>query len=294
MILKSAWRLSRFVIAVSVSCLYFNDAVFGQAQKRTGGPSAGSTTMVFVHVRDMNGRSLAGVRVVLDGPISGEFTTDVEGVIRLRSMRDGTYHLRFDRKGFSSQERELTIRGGQPDVVDITLSVGQPAPPPAFLPPADRPAVVPQRPPDPGGDVAAKPKAPTSVAPAVMSPPAASSAEQATTVSIPDFIDRHYIGRRRGSESVLGCTRSVTTRLLQMRDVVTEHVHTDDDETLYVIAGEGALLIPGRDPVSLTPGLLSILPRRTPHAIERRGKNPLILLSTLTGSPCTAVMTTAK
>src|SRR6266849_4692409 len=167
-ILKSAGRSSRFAIAMFVSCLCFNDAASGQAPKRIVAPSAGST-MVFVRVRDTNGRSLAGVRLVMDGATPGEFTTDVEGVIRLRSMQDGAYHLRFDRKGFSSQERELTIRGGQPDVVDITLSVAQPAPLPAVLPAADRPAVVPQPPRHPEEGSTAKSKGPAPAMPGGLS-----------------------------------------------------------------------------------------------------------------------------
>jgi mannose-6-phosphate isomerase-like protein (cupin superfamily) len=57
---------------------------------------------------------------------------------------------------------------------------------------------------------------------------------------------------------------------------------------LYVVAGEGTLLIPNHAPAAVAPGSLSIVPRGTPHAIERRGRNPLIVLSMLSGVPCTA------
>ena len=45
---------------------------------------------------------------------------------------------------------------------------------------------------------------------------------------------------------------------------------------------------------TITAGSLSVIPRGVPHAIERRGKNPLILLSTLSGAPCAAVHPTDR
>ena len=47
---------------------------------------------------------------------------------------------------------------------------------------------------------------------------------------------------------------------------------------------EGAVRIGGDD--AIYAGALVVLPNGTAHAFERRGKNPLIVLSTLTGSPC--------
>jgi mannose-6-phosphate isomerase-like protein (cupin superfamily) len=34
------------------------------------------------------------------------------------------------------------------------------------------------------------------------------------------------------------------------------------------------------------PGSLAVVPRGVAHAFERRGKNPLIVLSMLAGAPC--------
>jgi mannose-6-phosphate isomerase-like protein (cupin superfamily) len=200
-------------------------------------------------------------------------------------MRDGAYHLRFERMGFSTQERDLTLRGGQPDVIEVALSAAttsEPGPrgpgradavlatPPA-PPPSQRPAPTP--PPQASG-------------PVVTAPPPASGDQK--TVSIPTFLDRNLIGREPLKESILGCTQTATTRLLQLRDTLVEHVHANVDEMLYVVAGEGSLVIPGRGAAAIAPGSLSIVPRGAPHAIERRGKNPLIVLSILSGTPCTA------
>ena len=116
----------------------------------------------------------------------------------------------------------------------------------------------------------------------------APAAGEQKTVSIPTFLDRNFIGREPLKESILGCTATATTRLLQLRDTLAEHVHENVDEMLYVVAGEGAIMIPGRAATPVGPGSLSVVPRGAPHAIERRGRNPLIVLSILSGTPCTA------
>jgi len=35
-------------------------------------------------------------------------------------------------------------------------------------------------------------------------------------------------------------------------------------------------------------GSLAVVPQGVAHAIERRGKNPLVVISTLSGAPCQA------
>jgi len=106
-------------------------------------------------------------------------------------------------------------------------------------------------------------------------------------VSVPAFLDKNFIGREPLKESVLGCTSGATTRLLQLRDPLALHTHADLDEVLYVVAGEGSIRI-REESTTVGAGSLTIVPRGVPHAIERRGKNPLILISTLAGLPCQA------
>jgi mannose-6-phosphate isomerase-like protein (cupin superfamily) len=107
-------------------------------------------------------------------------------------------------------------------------------------------------------------------------------------VSIPAFLDKNFIGRGDPlKESVLGCTAGATTRVLQLRDPLAVHTHANLDEILYVVAGEGSVRI--RDQATpVSAGSLSVIPRGVPHAIERRGRNPLIVISTLAGAPCQA------
>ena len=86
-------------------------------------------------------------------------------------------------------------------------------------------------------------------------------------------------------ESIIACKPLETVRLLQMREAIAKHVHERVDEVVYVVAGEGAIRI-GDESVALRPGSLIVVPHGSGHAFERRGKNPLVVLSTLVGSAC--------
>jgi len=59
---------------------------------------------------------------------------------------------------------------------------------------------------------------------------------------------------------------------------------------LYVVAGEGTIRTRGESKTvaasTVTAGALSVIPHGVAHAIERRGKNPLMVLSMLSGAPC--------
>ena len=227
---------------------------------------------VRVTVRDLGGTPIAFAHVNVSGPVSREVLTNADGVAALTSLPDGSYRLRFERESFVTLERELTVRNGLPHEFEVVLT-GAPAPAAAPAPP--------------------QPEPPPSA------PPVAHVSGPPVTVSIPAFLDKNFIGGREPQkESVLGCTAAATTRLLQLRESVAVHTH-DLDEILYVVAGDGAVRIrpspisgrgePGepRDETNVVAaGSLSVVPRGVPHAIERRGRNPLIVLSTLAGAPC--------
>jgi mannose-6-phosphate isomerase-like protein (cupin superfamily) len=220
-------------------------------------------------VRDRSGTALGDVHVVVSGPVSQEVVTDASGTASVGTIRDGSYRLRFERDGFITLEREISVSNGQPPEIDVALSAA-PAPPP--------PPVV----------VAPPPPAP--VAPAPVPPVASEPGGPPVFVAIPEFLDKNYIGRAPLKESVLGCLASSTTRVLQLHDALSEHAHADMDEILYIVAGEGMVRIHDSSSV-VTAGSLSIIPRGVPHTIERRGKNPVIVLSTLSGAPCRAADT---
>jgi mannose-6-phosphate isomerase-like protein (cupin superfamily) len=232
-----------------------------QAPQRRAQPRVATARVV---VRDRSGTALGDVRVVVSGPVSEEVNTDASGTASVGPIRDGSYRLRFERDGFITLEREIVVTNGQPPEIAVALSAA-PAPP---LPP------VVEAPPPPPVVVPAPPPAPEPGGPPVF-------------VAIPEFLDKNYIGRAPLKESVLGCLVSSTTRVLQLHDALSEHAHADMDEILYVVAGEGMVRI-NASSSAVTAGSLSIIPRGVPHTIERRGRNPMIVLSTLSGAPCRA------
>jgi len=232
----------------------------GPTAKATTGKAAippARTTSVRVSVHDPNGGSLDGVRLILSGSAEGKYSTAAAGTAVLPNIKDGMYRIRCERDGFITLEREFPVHSaGALTPVDIVLT---PAPPPPAPPPAPKPA------------------APLAGAPA--GPP--------VNVNIPDFLDTNFIGRDPMKESILACKPAETVRLLQLRDGVAEHVHDKVDEVLYVVAGDGAVRV-GSQTMAVRAGSLAVVPQGVAHAIERRGKNPLVVVSTLSGGPCRA------
>jgi hypothetical protein len=210
-----------------------------------------------ISVRSHDGASLSDVRIALTGDSTGEYTTGAAGTAVLPNLKPGTYRVRCELEGYVTLEREFTLRSGTGtwNPVDIVLNEA-PKPPEPVKPEPEEPAAVAA----PGG------------------PP--------LTMSIPDYLDKNLIGGREPiKESILACSPMETVRLLQLRENVAAHVHERVDEVLYVVAGEGAVRI-GDQPTVIRAGSLVVVPNGNSHALERRGKTPLILVSTLSGSPC--------
>ena len=218
-----------------------------------------AVTATHVVVRDVSGNPVGAVTIAISGTARSQATTAADGTVDM-TLAAGTYRLRFEREGFLTLEREIIVRAGQAGEVEVALTSAPPPPPPPPPPPAPAPAPAPP---------------PRTLGPA--GPP--------VSLSIPAFLDKNYVGRDPLKESVLACTPSATTRLLQLREPISEHKHADLDELLYIVAGEGALRIADQTTV-VGPGSLSVVPRGVAHAIERRGRNPLIVLSMLAGAPC--------
>jgi len=110
-------------------------------------------------------------------------------------------------------------------------------------------------------------------------------------MSIPDFVDKNFIGRDPMKESILACKPRETVRLLQMRDSLATHVHDGVDEIIYVVAGDGSMKI-GNDESPIHAGSLVFVPNGDNHSIGRKGKNPLIVISTLVGTSCDSAKST--
>ena len=228
-------------------------------------PRATSTSALSISVRvtDSAGFALPGIRVSATGPVVRSGVADGQGTVRFLALRPGAYRLRFEGDKFITFEREVTLRAGQPADIEVALTPA-PAPPPP--PPAPKP----------------EPAAPVRMN---VRPP------EPRTVSIPDYVERNPIGSREPSKSsVLACGATATTSLVQVRDPIKDRVHPDADEFLYVVGGEGTLVLSTQEePIRLEAGTLALVPRGMTHAIQRRGRGGLVLMAILTDSPCTAL-----
>lgn len=214
---------------------------------------APKTTAARISVKDQQGGSLSGVRLLLSGAGTGEFTTGAAGTAIVPNLADGLYRVRCEHDGFITLEREFIVHGATYSPIDIVLNAAPPPPPPPKPEPPPPAAIL------PGGP--------------------------SITVSIPDFVDKNFIGREPFKESILACKPLETVRLLQMREGVARHVHDRLDEMVYVVAGEGAVRI-GEETLAVRAGSLVVVPHGNDHGFERRGKNPLIVMSTLVGAAC--------
>jgi len=240
-----------------VTGLAFLLAIDVAAQNRGRGAASSkpaAATPIRVTVKNQAGDTLSDARLTLSGDATGDFVTGGAGTAILPNLGDGTYRLRCEHRGFVTLEHEFVLRAGMPKAIDLALTPEPPAPPP---PPPPAPAPTKALPP-PGPPV---------------------------TMSIVDFIDKNFIGKEPFTESTLACASAETVRLLQIRESVASHTHNDADEILYVVAGEGTARLDAQT-VALKPGMLVLAPRNSAHAFEKKGKNPLMLLSTLSSAAC--------
>ncbi len=209
-------------------------------------------------ITDGSGAPLDNVHVSATGPVTRETLSIDTGVARLNSVRPGDYRLRFEREGFITLERDLTVKGGSPATLDVSLTAAPPPPP------------------------APEPQAP----PASKGPPG-----KAQWVDLADFIEKNFIsGGEPQKEDEIGCTAGARSTLLQVRDTIPEKARPDADEAIFVIAGEGTLRLGNQDvQLSSKVGTFAVVPRGTVRGLTRtgKGKNPLIVLSVVSGPPCT-------
>lgn len=220
------------------------------ASRATGKPAA-----MTIQVTDTLGAPLADATVTITGPVAREGVTTADGSLRVANMRAGTYRLRFVRDGSITLERDLTLRAGESPTLDVALS-SAPLAPVALLAPV-------------------APLAPS------LGPPG-----DPKVTPVPLFLEKNFIGGREGrKDSLLGCTPTGTATLHQLRDSWLGHTHDDAEEWIYVVAGEGALRI-GETNQRLQAGTFSLVPHTVPHALIPQGRNPLIVISVLSGPAC--------
>ena len=125
------------------------------------------------------------------------------------------------------------------------------------------------------------------IAPSVFAQESATAgAAQPQAMSIVNLIERDLIsGTEPRRETLLACSGNTRTTLVQLNQDQAQRLYDTAEVNYYVVAGEGAVRMAGRD-TGLAAGSLVALPRGTAHGMLHRGKRPLILLVVLSGSPC--------
>jgi mannose-6-phosphate isomerase-like protein (cupin superfamily) len=225
---------------------------------RATAPSQAASTVATVTVTDRTGAPIAEVDVSLTGLLDRFGSTQPNGTVKFDGLRPGVHRLRFEKEGFITLEREFEWRTGQPAPTPmITLS---PAPPkPAPPPPPEPPKAAPSLPP-PG-----KP----------------------TALAMPDFIEKNFITNTQPQKvTTVACSGVASTVLWQIREPWAERQHAAAEAMLYVVGGEGSIRLDGRD-TPLRAGSFASVPRGTSYTLTRSGRNPLVILATLAGEPCT-------
>ena len=210
---------------------------------------------------DSSGATLAGITVEMTGPMMREGVSDDGGQLNFPGLPAGTYRLRFTGDRIVSFEREVTLRAGQVEKLSIRLTPAPAAPEPPVPPaPAPAPAAPPPSPVGPTG--------------------------QPHVLSVIDLVERELINNNQPrKDTLVACSGNTRTMLVQLNEPQSTRNYEDAETLYYVVAGEGAINVGGRD-VALAAGGYAALPRGTSHSLTRKGRRPLILLAVLSGEPC--------
>lgn len=210
-----------------------------------------------ITVTDPKGLTLSEIQVSVSGATTRSGETNSSGNLSVTGLMAGTYRLRFDGEKWISFEREVTLRSGQVLDVDVSLNPAPEPPPPPPPPPAPAP--------EPATQVGPK--------------------GQVQTISIPDWLEKEFVGREPRRETILSCSGNERTTMLQLNDPMPQRLYDAADVVYYVVAGEGTVTVDGKASRIPTSAFISV-PRGTPHSFERRGNRPLMLLAVLGGEPC--------
>lgn len=228
------------------------------AARRPAAPAARSG-LAFT-VTSPQGATLADVRVEVLGPSDRTSDTNSGGQVTFPGLQAGTYRVRFSGERVISFEKEITLRAGQIGSFDITLNAAAPPPAPPPPPPPPEPEEAPA--------------------------PAVGPAGEPRNLSIVDLIERDLIPNNQPRrDTLVSCSGNTRSTLVQLNQDQPQRLYDTAEVTYYVVAGEGAVKMDGRD-IAIGAGSFVSIPRGTAHAIGRRGRRPLIMLATLSGTPC--------
>jgi len=151
-------------------------------------------------------------------------------------------------------ERDVVVRGGSIEHLDIKLS------------PAAR-------------------SEPAAAAPAAPAAPAAGPVGSPQIGSVISLADRERNSKEPRREVLLSCSGNTRTELLVLSEEQPERLYKSAETTYYVISGQGSAKVGALASV-IGAGSFVAVPRGTAFSLARQGKNPLVLLWTLSGEPC--------
>jgi hypothetical protein len=224
---------------------------------RRAAPAATRSGMA-ITVTTPQGTTISGVHVALMGPTERGGDTDGSGQVNFPGLQAGTYRLRFSSDAVTAFEKEVIVRAGQIADVDVSLS---PAPEPRVV-------TVPAPAPAPGP-----------------SAPAMGPKGQPLSYAIGDLLEKEYVGKQPRRETLLSCSGSERSTMIQLNESLPERLYENADAVYYVLGGEGAIVMNGRESRLGVNAFVSV-PRGTSHSFLRRGNRLMVLLSVLSGEPC--------
>ena len=226
------------------------------AVRRAPAPAPPSRAGIAMTVTDAHGLPIPGVRVTIAGPSDRGGETDGSGQVNFVGMQPGTYRVRFDGEKVVSFEREVIVRAGQPTGLDVTLNLAPPPPAPPPPPPVEKPAA-----------------------------PVVGPRGTPQILSIVDLAEKQLSGNQARRETLISCSGNTRTTLVVLNQDQPERLYDGAETEYYVVAGQGAVRLNGRE-TPVAAGSYVSIPRNTSHSILRRGNRALILVSVLSGEPC--------
>jgi mannose-6-phosphate isomerase-like protein (cupin superfamily) len=230
-----------------------------QPARRAPAAPAGRSGMAWT-VTSPQGLTLSGVRVEVLGSSDRAGSTNASGQVNFTAMQAGAYRVRFSGDDIITFEKEVTLRPGQIGNFDVTLNPAPPRPEPPPPPPAPTPA----------------PQAAAPVGPA----------GEPRSLSIVELIERDLIpNNQQRRDTLVSCSGNTRSTLVQLNQDQPQRLYDTAEVTYYVVAGEGSVKMDNRD-IPINAGSFVSIPRGTAHSIGRRGRRPLIMLATLSGTPC--------
>ena len=101
---------------LSTALLILAASAGASAQTPAPPRAASNPSTLSVQVTDKSGNGIANVAIALSGPVDRSGMSGPDGSLAFRSMRAGTYRLRFEHEGFLTLEREVVLTRGAGEV----------------------------------------------------------------------------------------------------------------------------------------------------------------------------------